>query len=464
MRKNAFRIVVLFSLLSVLGCKGPNAGTGTGTAALGELHILADGYPISTDEEFSADRTTYTVSVANDVENYFVYGIPVESGASIEYDPGQSVVSPPVGNTIVSLTVTSGINSDVTNEYTVTLCRDGSNNADFANLTVGGEVPTGFSPGGGQESGDLPLTVDVGSTVESVVITGTAVHPNATVSYSPEPTNGSSFAISPGENPFTVVITAEDGVTQAYYNFVIYRPTGQLLFDAIDAESNISSEPYQFDQLSINDGNDLAVIGTNALAGNYSYRLNYGGVPGNRSVRCVKLLEPNPENPNLAEISLGSYAVVSGGAYAKALVDIGGMASMNTSSTNQDFDIFMMNDDSLMTNSGIRVVVADGAIRGFKAVTDTSTTGTTINLGSLDLTELVSGPFWIELGFMIGTEGGAEIRINGQSVYSENRDTSGYNIFDLLAGNRTGVPDSPGSMVIDSIEMQTGDWLGVEPG
>ena len=152
---------------------------------------------------FSAGTTSYTVSVANDVENVTVTATANDEDATLEYSPSQTA-SPDAGESAtVTVTVTAQDGSTVLN-YVVTVTRAASSSKAitafyFASLDVAAAI--------NQTAHTIAATVPYGTAVTSLVPTIT--HTGASVS----PASGAAQDFT-GQVTYTV--TAQDDSTQDY--------------------------------------------------------------------------------------------------------------------------------------------------------------------------------------------------------------------------------------------------------
>jgi len=80
-------------------------------------------------------------------------------------------------------------------------------------------------------------TVDVAFSVEEITITTTPTHPDATV-------NGDGLKpLLVGENPFTITVTADDGITQLEYMITVIREDEVGITESIQKTSNLTIYP-----------------------------------------------------------------------------------------------------------------------------------------------------------------------------------------------------------------------------
>jgi hypothetical protein len=193
---------------------------------------------------FSPDRTSYTASVANDLSMAFLRPVPADPAATIAVRINSGAFSPVGPDTIASLPLGVGLNAiqvrvtagdgATTTTYSIQVTRAASSNSKLAGLVLTGDpAATPGSPPPG-----LPLTpsfspdvtayqVGVPNESTSVTIVPGAAEPNASVTV-----NGSAVAsgtatgainLNPGQNPISIAVRAEDGVTTTAYVVTVVR-------------------------------------------------------------------------------------------------------------------------------------------------------------------------------------------------------------------------------------------------
>lgn len=185
---------------------------------------------------FALGRTSYSVSVGNDVTELTVSATAYDSKATVRINSGSAAS----GSASRSISLDEGANTiqiEVTAQngakqvYTITVNRDRSSNAYLSNLTISsGSLTPAFSatvPG---------YAVSVGNDITSVTVTPTAADSDATVTVNgSQASSGSpsrSIPLSPGANTITIVVAAANGGTR-HYTIVVTR--------ARSGENNLSS-------------------------------------------------------------------------------------------------------------------------------------------------------------------------------------------------------------------------------
>ncbi|MFC3803718.1 cadherin-like beta sandwich domain-containing protein [Cohnella sp. GCM10012308] len=181
---------------------------------------------------FTSGTTSYTASVANDVDSITVTPTASDSAATVKVD-GTSVASGSASG-VINLSVGSNapIEVEVTAQdgttiqtYTVTVTRAPSlsTNASLSGLSLSsGSLSPAFA------SGTASYTASVANGVDSITITPTASDSNATVKVNGTPvTNGTASGginLNVGSNaPIEIEVTAQDGTTTQTYTITVTR-------------------------------------------------------------------------------------------------------------------------------------------------------------------------------------------------------------------------------------------------
>ncbi|KEO82740.1 cadherin-like beta sandwich domain-containing protein, partial [Tumebacillus flagellatus] len=180
------------------------------------------------DPVFAAKTVSYTVNVGNEVTDVTVTPTVADSTATVTVNSkgvASGDASQPIalhsGENIITVTVTAENGTPKT--YTITVNRAPSGNADLSNLQLSsGALKPVFA------SGTIAYTATVGASVNNLTVTPTTADSNATVTV-----NGaivasgqasSEIKLKTGENPITVVVTAQDGTTKTYTVTVTRTP------------------------------------------------------------------------------------------------------------------------------------------------------------------------------------------------------------------------------------------------
>jgi len=198
---------------------------GSADANLSAL-VISEG---SLSPAFSSENNIYTASVTSDITSVTLVPTASHSSATIKVD--NVSVSSGVASASVALSVGSNtIDVDVLAEdgittatYTVTVTRAPSNNANLSAVSL--TPSASFTP---SFSGDtLTYTTTVSNATSSVTVTPTVDYMGANVEVNSIAVNSGeasgSIALSVGDNVITIVVTAEDGITQKTYQITVRR-------------------------------------------------------------------------------------------------------------------------------------------------------------------------------------------------------------------------------------------------
>ena len=199
----------------------------TGGAYLGSLSVGGIGI-----EGFVTTTTDYAVTLGNSIERATIALTTWDGNASVAYspadaDPGASAYQAAleVGDNVVTITVTA--EDGTTRDYTVTIIRTGSDNANLRDLTRDG-TSLGFAP----DWFILRTTVNmtVGRTVQRLTLAAIPAHASASVSYSPADADpdagGHQVDLQGGANSVEATVTAENGFTTRTYTIIIHVTGG----------------------------------------------------------------------------------------------------------------------------------------------------------------------------------------------------------------------------------------------
>ncbi|RFZ85739.1 hypothetical protein DYU05_09125 [Mucilaginibacter terrenus] len=181
----------------------------------------------SLDPAFTSGTTGYSAIVPNNVTSISVTpnaadnnatikvnGIPVASGSESQNIPLA------IGPNIVIIEVTAQDGTTIKN-YTVTVTREKSSNADLAGITLSeGSLKPSFS------AGIITYTAGVSNSISGITITAPAAAATSTITINGTAVpSGSPSGIIPlvvGDNPIAIVVTAENG-TQKTYTVTVTR-------------------------------------------------------------------------------------------------------------------------------------------------------------------------------------------------------------------------------------------------
>ncbi|WP_162463211.1 cadherin-like beta sandwich domain-containing protein [Paenibacillus psychroresistens] len=202
--------------------------------------------PGALNESFASGTLSYTANVGNNVSSISVTPTVSDSTATLAVNGTASLngsmygpVPLAVGPNTITVVVTAQ-DGTTTTPYSIVVTRAPSSAAMLSALTI--------SPGALNEtfaSGTLSYTANVGNSVSSISVTPTVSDSTATLTvngtasvsgivYGPVP-------LAVGPNTITVIVTAQDGVTQRSYQLDIFRTTINKSFEpAVNAADLIS--------------------------------------------------------------------------------------------------------------------------------------------------------------------------------------------------------------------------------
>ena len=183
---------------------------------------------------FSPSTTDYTYTVGPDVTSVTVTGTKNDTKANMI---GGGTLDPRTETSSI-ITVTSEDGTDVKN-YTVTIVRNKSNNADLSALSVTGRTIT---PTFNKDTLSYSLTVP--SDVDSIEINATRADDRATM------TGDGVKTITTGLNPFIINVVAEDTTTTKSYTVNVTKLDGDADLKSLSL-SNVTYTPaFNKDTLS----------------------------------------------------------------------------------------------------------------------------------------------------------------------------------------------------------------------
>ena len=177
---------------------------------------------------FSADTTSYALTVDEDVDSLTLRAIPTDglaittiNGVQVEYGSTSAPIPLAVGSNPIEVVVTA-MDGTTRLTYTVDAVRAASSNATLADLRISeGALSRTF------DASTLNYDAAVGYDVTSLQVTPTVADATAAVTV-----NGvavlsgqasAPIALSVGENPVDVAVTAPDGTTLLLYKVVVTR-------------------------------------------------------------------------------------------------------------------------------------------------------------------------------------------------------------------------------------------------
>ena len=241
------------------------APVASGDATLRALSL--SGIDIGT---FSSSVSSYSASVANEVETTTVTARANHTGATVAISPA-SPVSLAEGANEITVTVTAE-DGETTNTYTVTVTRAAaSDDATLSALSLSGIDIGTFS------SSVSSYSASVGNEVETTTVTATANHTGATVAISP----ASPVSLAEGANEITVTVTAEDGETTNTYTVAVTRApppvaSGDATLSALSLSGiDIGTFSSSVSSYSASVGNEVETTTVTATANQTEQRLRF---------------------------------------------------------------------------------------------------------------------------------------------------------------------------------------------
>ena len=245
---------VLFTLLAALAlnaCGDSNNVTGppppvplSPDAKLSVLTVTSG----SLQPAFSSDIANYTVDVATTVASVTVTAQPQNAGATVSIN-GQPTTSLSVtlgaagGNTPIQIEVTAPNGSQKTYLVTINRAALGGNN-NLQSLTVSpGTLSPPFT------ASTRRYTVNVDSTVDSVLVTAQPQDAGAVVSINDQTTTSLSVTLEPAGNntQIDIDVTAQNG-SQKTYTIIVRRaafvPSGNNNISALAVSAGALNEPF----------------------------------------------------------------------------------------------------------------------------------------------------------------------------------------------------------------------------
>jgi len=178
---------------------------------------------------FGSGILTYTDSVGNSVSAITVTPVAADSTATITVNNipvttgfASGPLSLSVGQNVITVQVTAQDGVTVSN-YTITVSRAPSSNANLANLTLStGTLSPAFT------GSTMAYSSSVNNNVTSITITPLLADSTASVTVNSaivaSGLASASIPLSVGQNTITVQVTAQDGVTVSSYTITVSRP------------------------------------------------------------------------------------------------------------------------------------------------------------------------------------------------------------------------------------------------
>ncbi|NRF93310.1 cadherin-like beta sandwich domain-containing protein [Paenibacillus frigoriresistens] len=207
---------------------------------------------------FASGTTLYNQSVSNSVYSVSVTASVYELNATLKIGGVPSPSGVPsaaiplqVGNNTIAVEVTAqdGVSKG---HYTITVTREGSNNAKLSDLTTNAGALTPLFA-----DGTTAYSQTVANSIYSLSVTASVYEPNATLKIGgvPMPSGVPSAAIplQVGNNTIVVEVTAQDGTTTGRYTIIVTRNPksndariGTLSLSGITLDQTVSGSVYAY--------------------------------------------------------------------------------------------------------------------------------------------------------------------------------------------------------------------------
>jgi hypothetical protein len=216
---------------------------------------------------FSPATLSYTVSVGSTIDSIALTAVPANANATLTGGGNPALQE---GDNTFSIVVTAE-DGVTTQTYTVTVVKAApGSDATLSSLTVSaGELSPTFS------SGIFEYAVSVGSTIDSIALTAAPADAKATL------TGDGSHALQEGNNIFSIVVTAEDGVTTQTYTVRVVKaaPGSDATLSSLTVSAGELSPAFSPATLSyaVSVGSTIDSITLTAAPANANATLTGGG-------------------------------------------------------------------------------------------------------------------------------------------------------------------------------------------
>jgi uncharacterized delta-60 repeat protein len=167
---------------------------------------------------FAPATLSYTASVNNTISSVTITPTRADATSTVTVNGGSPATPVPLnlGPNVINILVTAQDGTSTKN-YTVTLTRVPSTNANLASLALtSGSLSPAFS------SGTLNYSVSVPGSTSSITITPTLTDATATITVNGA-FAGTPITLNLGANTIIIVVTAQDGVTTKTYTLTVTR-------------------------------------------------------------------------------------------------------------------------------------------------------------------------------------------------------------------------------------------------
>lgn len=317
-----------------------------------------DSISFSTGElspDFHPDSSgEYTLTVENDIDTLMITPFPTHPEARVSFnrstdnnDHSTCCVLPLIfGDNRITLSVTAQDDS-TRNTYSITIIRKKSAVATLDSIVFSsGELTPEFHP---DSSGEYTLTVENG--IDSLTITPFVTHPAATFlidsSLCEHDETSCTLALSVGDNPMEILITAQDNSTERTYSILIVRQRNPVAaLDAIGIsygtlipEFSPNAEEYhiripadsstiRIRPVSRNERSTVTVSGTTVSGGGWSRDLAVS--PGNSTSIPVGVISEDGNNERTYSITINRAFTVTVSAADRGTTKPAGTVEVHT--------------------------------------------------------------------------------------------------------------------------------------
>jgi len=329
---------------------------------------------------FSSDTTSYTASVGNSVTSISVTPTTTDATATVKINGvvvksgTASNINLKVGDNTITTIVTAQ-DGKTTDAYTIVVNRAPSSVASLSNLSLssGSLIPV-FS------TATLKYVAGVSNSTTSITITPTVTDPTATVMIDGKVVpNGSASGALPlaiGDNTFTIVVIAEDGIAKETYIVVVTRTASSTA-----TLSNL-------------------IVSSGTLAPNFNASVTSYAVSVPNTVSDITVT-PTATDPN-ATITVNGTVVLSGRASVSLPLQVGGNNIVRIIVTAQDgttvtYTITVSRTPvtsvvlaNLTISSGSLAPDFSSTVLGYASAVANSTTGLTVTATTSDPTDTIT--------------------------------------------------------------------------
>jgi len=241
------------------------------------------GLSVSTgafNETFAAATLAYSQTVANGVSSLTVTPVVEIATSTVKVNnvtvasgAASGAVALAVGVNTINVVVTAE-NGTTTKTYALSVTRQGAGNANLSSLVLStGPMDQGFV------ATTTGYSQTVANTVTSLTITPTLADTNASVKVNnvavPSGNASGSIALTVGSNPISVLVTAQDGVTQKNYLVTVTRQANtDATLSGLSLSSGTLSPTFASGTLSYTASvtNTTSQISLTATANNANYQ------------------------------------------------------------------------------------------------------------------------------------------------------------------------------------------------